>query len=395
MKKQLLKIAAGALVLASVPAFAQTPVDNAKIDVFLSASRNMQKAINNNEQIIRELGLNAGKLEVMMPDEQFQAICTAISRRHPQGSDTAKADKLADAEKVFGTENASEIIPIVGNPEMIENTRRQFRDAYDVFAGYHTTQEKAAELSDWGWGESYGVFINPNIGTLGIGIDAGYQFNKHFKIRAHYGSGKISHSGTFEDAPYSASFKNNNNYGVFLDWHPRGSQFHITGGLLRMDPRFKLTATYQAESGPSIASPSIPAGYGTQYRVTSHFDIDGKWKNDIQPYLGIGWSSDGGNARTLYFSIDIGIAYLGDGNYNKNPQDLAAGNPMLEKWNSETGRWENIASPNNPNMTQDLAAASTLIKLDTNIRDGLDKIAGFLNDMQVYPVLQFGFGIRF
>ena len=45
--------------------------------------------------------------------------------------------------------------------------------------------------------------------------------------------------------------------------------------------------------------------------------------------------------------------------------------------------------------SNDFDTASTLLELDKNIRDGLDKIATFLNDMYVYPVIQFGGGIRF
>ena len=392
MKSVLLPTALLAAAM-TVPAIAATPTSGeaqnlppAKTEMSVAALQKMQQTIEADEAIIDELELSSWTLEDLPPDEQFRDIAAAINRKFPEGE--GRRDAIA---KVFGDDYVDTMAGTLDSPEKTESVEKLLGEAHKLFLSY----ENRNDVSDWGWGEAWGVTIAPDIGTLGLGIQAGYEFNKYFKIRAHYGSGKISHTGTFEDAPYHASFKNNNNVGVFFDWHPRGSQFHVTAGLIRMDPRVKINATYRASSGPDTANPSVPAGYGTQYRVTSHFEMSGEWENDVQPYIGFGWSTDGGEARTLFFTIDIGIAYLGEGNYNKNPQDLRAGNPMLEKYNTSTGRWENVADPSNPNRLQDLAAASTLIKLDSNIRDGLDKIATFLNDMYVYPVIQFGGGIRF
>ncbi len=43
----------------------------------------------------------------------------------------------------------------------------------------------------------------------------------------------------------------------------------------------------------------------------------------------------------------------------------------------------------------DYDTAASLLKLDENIRDAVGKVTDFLNDMYVYPVIQFGGGIRF
>lgn len=378
MKSVLLPTALLAAAM-TVPAIAATPTSGeaqnlppAKTEMSVAALQKMQQTIEADEAIIDELELSSWTLEDLPPDEQFRDIAAAINRKFPEGE--GRRDAIA---KVFGDDYVDTMAGTLDSPEKTESVEKLLGEAHKLFLSY----ENRNDVSDWGWGEAWGVTIAPDIGTLGLGIQVGYEFNKYFKIRAHYGSGKISHTGTFENAPYHASIKNNNNVGVFFDWHPRGSQFHVTAGLIRMDPRVKITAKYRAESSG--------ATYGLvrtkDYLVLSDFEMSGDWDNDVMPYLGFGWSTDGGQARTLFFTIDIGVAYLGEGNYNKNPQVLGR-NPMLLERPDANSPWT---------LSHDFDTASTLLELDKNIRDGLDKIATFLNDMYVYPVIQFGGGIRF
>lgn len=378
MKSVLLPTALLAAAM-TVPAIAATPTSGeaqnlppAKTEMSVAALQKMQQTIEADEAIIDELELSSWTLEDLPPDEQFRDIAAAINRKFPEGE--GRRDAIA---KVFGDDYVDTMAGTLDSPEKTESVEKLLGEAHKLFLSY----ENRNDVSDWGWGEAWGVTIAPDIGTLGLGIQVGYEFNKYFKIRAHYGSGKISHTGTFENAPYHASIKNNNNVGVFFDWHPRGSQFHVTAGLIRMDPRVKITAKYRAESSG--------ATYGLvrtkDYLVLSDFEMSGDWDNDVMPYLGFGWSTDGGEARTLFFTIDIGVAYLGEGNYNKNPQVLGR-NPMLLERPDANSPWT---------LSHDFDTASTLLELDKNIRDGLDKIATFLNDMYVYPVIQFGGGIRF
>ena len=43
----------------------------------------------------------------------------------------------------------------------------------------------------------------------------------------------------------------------------------------------------------------------------------------------------------------------------------------------------------------EIDAVQTLKQFDSNVREAVDKVASFLNDMYVYPVIQIGGGIRF
>lgn len=386
MKSVLLPTALLAAAM-TVPAIAATPTSGeaqnlppAKTEMSVAALQKMQKTIEADEAIIDELELSSWTLEDLPPDEQFRDIAAAINRKFPEGE--GRRDAIA---KVFGDDYVDTMAGTLDSPEKTESVEKLLGEAHKLFLSY----ENRNDVSDWGWGEAWGVTIAPDIGTLGLGIQVGYEFNKYFKIRAHYGSGKISHKGTLSDATYDTSWKNNNNFGVFFDWHPRGSQFHVTAGLIRMDPRVRIEAKYH---GTSTAYHTPVGGTPTpaRYDVYSDYLMDGEWENDIQPYLGFGWSTDGGQARTLFFTIDIGIAYLGEGSYKES------GRPKFYRdgtWiGSDPGDWAaGAAIPE----AGDTDAMKTLNNLDKNVRDVVSTVADFLNDMYVYPVIQFGGGIRF
>ncbi len=386
MKSVLLPTALLAAAM-TVPAIAATPTSGeaqnlppAKTEMSVAALQKMQQTIEADEPVIDELELSAWTLEDLPPDEQFRDIAAAINRKFPEGE--GRRDAIA---KVFGDDYVDTMAGTLDSPEKTESVEKLLGEAHKLFLSY----ENRNDVSDWGWGEAWGVTIAPDIGTLGLGIQVGYEFNKYFKIRAHYGSGKISHKGTLSDATYDTSWKNNNNFGVFFDWHPRGSQFHVTAGLIRMDPRVRIEAKYHGTS-TAYHTPVGGAPTPARYDVYSDYLMDGEWENDIQPYLGFGWSTDGGQARTLFFTIDIGVAYLGEGSYKES------GRPKFYR----DGTWigsgpEDWAAGAAIPEAGDTDAMKTLNNLDQNVRDVVSTVADFLNDMYVYPVIQFGGGIRF
>lgn len=380
----MMSVFAGMAFASSETASSSQPTGNVPeldVDKFLSASGNMQRAINEDDPVLEKLNLDADDLEIMMPDEQFQAVCDAISSHYAEIEvGAANKAKLEDAKVIFGAENAEEIQPFIGNQAAIDNARRQLRDAYNVFADYHSTQELASSVVDWNWGDSWGVTINPNVGTLGMGIDAGYEFNRFFKVRAHYGTGRLDTTVTLSDTDASLEWENQDNYGLFVDWHPKGSQFHVTLGLMRMDPRIRVEAKYNGSTGGKDAY-----GQDAMYTVKSDYIMEGDWENEVQPYIGVGWSSDGSKKRTLYFSIDLGLAYLGEGTYKQS------GEPHFYK----NGHPFTPPTQTNPSNMGEVDAVMTLRQFDSNVREAVDKVADFLNDMYVYPVLQIGGGIRF
>lgn len=395
MKKHLLPTALFAAA-AIIPAFAATPTSGEaqnqpapKTEMSIAALQQMQRTIENDDPIIEELNLDAGWLEDLPPDEQFRDIAGAINLTF-----TTEQDRRNAIGKVFGDDYVDTMAGTLDSPERIEKVENMLGEAHKLFLSY----ENRNDVVDWGWGDAWGVTVTPNIGTLGIGIQVGYEFNKYFKVRAHYATGKLDTSIKLEDTNADLMWKNKDNFGVFFDYHPRGSQFHVTAGLIKMDPRIKAEANYHGKSkveqvvGIDPATETPITQTKAYYKVDDNFIMEGEWDYDVCPYVGIGWSTDGGQARTLYFSIDLGLAYMGEGSYSCNAQHGAASiykSTDGENWGKPLSKAE-LAMDHEAQ-----SAANALLTFDNNVREALDDIADFLNDMYVYPVIQIGGGIRF
>ena len=353
--------------------------------LFVQAARQMKMTIDNEDAIIDELNLE--DLEHLPPEEQFERIAIAINT-----VPKTAAQKRSAMERVFGPQNAEIIDYILADKTKTAYVREQLRTAHVLFNEY----ERPYDVSNWGWGESWGVTVAPNVGTLGIGLDVGYEINKHWKIRAHYGTGSMSGNMHLKDAKINVGWENKNNAGLLVDWHPRGSQFHITMGVMYSNPKISIKGKYDATTSsvqttlPPPLGPNTPTG--STYRVESNYHMVGEWENEIQPYVGFGWSSDGGKDRTLFFTFDMGLLYVGESSYGEDGEyQISRGGVVIATGNGKDG-----ATPTPDfNMATDGATAAALQRMDGNIRDAIEKVAGFLDDMYVYPVIQFGGGIRF
>lgn len=354
------------------------------IPLFVQAARQMKMTIDNEDAIIDELNLE--DLEHLPPEEQFERIAIAINT-----VPKTAAQKRSAMERVFGPQNAEIIDYILADKTKTAYVREQLRTAHVLFNEY----ERPYDVSNWGWGESWGVTVAPNVGTLGIGLDVGYEINKHWKIRAHYGTGSMSGNMHLKDAKINVGWENKNNAGLLVDWHPRGSQFHVTMGVMYSNPKISIKGKYDATTS-SVQTPAGPVPTGsTIYRVESNYHMVGEWENEIQPYVGFGWSSDGGKDRTLFFTFDMGLLYVGESSYGEDGEyQISRGGVVIATGNGKDGATPVPGSGFGTNPS-DLPTAAALQRMDGNIRDAIEKVAGFLDDMYVYPVIQFGGGIRF
>lgn len=224
-------------------------------------------------------------------------------------------------------------------------------------------------------GGAWGFFMNPNVGTLGVGIDVGYEFNEYLKIRGHYGWLKASYSGAYQDIDYTGKFENEHNAGVFFDVHPFGGVFRLSVGCLFSDPTIRGEAKLRSEKSYDIGGDTYTAHGSVGY------EGDYSWKN-VQPYVGIGWASDGDGDRCFFFSFDIGVAFLSGGKFNTG----LTGSSTAYITNDTTGeRWD----------VDNYASEGNWSTLDASIRRELKDVTDFLDDLPVYPIISIGFGWRF
>ncbi len=222
-----------------------------------------------------------------------------------------------------------------------------------------------------------GVLVDVNAGTQGIGLSLGYEFNEHLKLRLRGAYLSYSHDEDWGNGAKGITTQgkmdfDGSNIGLILDYHPFAGHFHVSGGLNFADTKLKLDAQLNQAYGAGISEGTYEFG-GITYRATgSSGNVHGKYSwNTVQPYLGIGWSSDGDGDRSLYFSIDLGVNFMGNGS-------LSVGSSSnIETWNGTS--WQKASSAD----------------LEHSVREEGKDFFKIADDLFVYPVLQIGVGYRF
>jgi hypothetical protein len=167
-----------------------------------------------------------------------------------------------------------------------------------------------------------GFFVAPQVGTLGLGLNVGYQFNEKLKVRLNANHMSFKTSRTVSDIDFNMKFKNNT-IGALVDAHPAATNFRLTGGLYYVDMSADLTAklaegkSYDV-GGETYTSDQLGNGTGSV-----------KWER-FAPYLGFGFGAGGGDEPGFSFSGDLGLLFFGKPKVSVRFADSAyADNPEL------------------------------------------------------------------
>lgn len=136
---------------------------------------------------------------------------------------------------------------------------------------------------------------------------------------------------------------------VFLDWHPKGGSFRVSGGLILNNNRIAVTAD---------EDDLVDIG-DDEYRIT---DLSGEITfNALAPYIGIGFGNVIGEG-TVVFACDIGVMYQGS-----------------------------------PHVTLNATANNAAIQeqLDEDLQKEEENLEDEAKSMVLYPVLNAGVLVRF
>lgn len=220
--------------------------------------------------------------------------------------------------------------------------------------------------------EAKGVLIDVNVGTLGAGFSVGYEFNKYLKARVRAGFLSYDHDDTWSDVDVLGEFTGNN-MGLMLDYHPFGGSFRLTAGLtitdLAVDVQGSMDRSYFAEHVGKVYD------FGGYQFIIKDEDVrakaEYKW-NKVQPYLGIGWSSDGEGDAEVYFTFDMGVNFMGTGDLSVNYTGGA-----------------DVITPDG----QKVEISNQI--LESAIREEGKDFFDIADNISVYPVIQLGVGVRF
>lgn len=275
----------------------------------------------------------------------------------------------------------AETTPVVVDPSLASSEAQTTAEATvaDPMAATTIPEENLPELKEDPAAErnAYGVFFDVNAGTQGIGFNAGYEFNRYLKLRFRASWLGYKYEDTWNDMDMSAKL-NGNSTGLLLDVHPFAGAFHISAGFNFAPLSVEAHGSMNNLSQYGLAGKTYTLG-NTDYRLKPGVDsgwVKGEYKwRTCQPYLGIGWSSNGDGDRGLYFSFDLGVNFMGSGNLS-----VSASSGIEEK---PTG------APDT--MYKDMDSSSLRESL---LEEGKD-IFKIADKIFVYPVLQIGIGYRF
>ncbi len=145
--------------------------------------------------------------------------------------------------------------------------------------------------------------LDINVGSLGYGAGVGLAINESLTARFYGAGATIKRNFESSGVGYNARLQWRN-APVLLDWHPGGSVFRISAGVMLNDDKLIVDA-----------KPSSTATYtfnGVTYSAASVGSAKGDIKfNRAAPYIGFGFGRPIARDQGINFAMDFGAAYLG------------------------------------------------------------------------------------
>jgi hypothetical protein len=197
--------------------------------------------------------------------------------------------------------------------------------------------------------------IGGGIGTTGGKIEAEYQTIPGLVVRGGYNYFEYGDiDGTYDNVHYTGDLKLST-LGAFLDWHPFGGSFMLTGGAYIGDKKLEL------DSSQSSTYTIGGQTFTSAQTGTLHF------KGELEktaPFVGLGWDT----------------TYAGDGHWGFK---FIAGAMFTGKPDVHISSVGGVRTP-----TQDAAFQQAILDAQSDAQDDV-------NDYKVYPVVEAGLTYRF
>jgi hypothetical protein len=205
------------------------------------------------------------------------------------------------------------------------------------------------------------VALAAKAGTLGAGVELTVglspQLNARFGANAYNYSDRREASGILYDG--EAKLRTGT---AFLDWHPGGHGFRLTGGLVYNDTTIEGSSLPPASGTYDIGGVPVPVRLVGTLDATAEFD-------PLVPYAGIGWGNAVATGKKAGFFIDLGVIFQGKADVTLIPI-IPADSPI----NTTPGARE---------------------LLDVLLRREEQDLEDQAADYDLYPVVAIGFSYRF
>lgn len=191
-------------------------------------------------------------------------------------------------------------------------------------------------------------------GTTGVSGEVSFKANRYVHLRGGYNYFQYDLDDGYEDIDYSGEL-DLSNFGAFVDLHPFGNGFLLSGGAFIGDKALNL-----------IAEPSSTYEIGDQTFTaaqvgTLHFDAE---LESTAPFVGLGWDT------TFQGDSAWGLRFIAGA--------MFTGSPSIDLYT--------VGGTRSP--SEDAALQQEIAEEEANLQDDV-------SDYEVYPVAQIGLTFAF
>ena len=160
--------------------------------------------------------------------------------------------------------------------------------------------------------------IGAKVSTLGIGVEVRRSFGDAFALRGVLNRYSYAVNEDVDDVAYEGDL-DLQSAGLIADWHPAGSSFRISAGLLFNGNELTVDAEPSGGTFEFAGQTYTAAEIGT-----AQGDAD---FNTLSPYLGMGFGRDFGSDSQFGVSLDVGVLFQGEPKFNL---DVTCGSAVPE-----------------------------------------------------------------
>ncbi len=141
------------------------------------------------------------------------------------------------------------------------------------------------------------------VGTLGLGVDLDIGINDYLHARVGLGAMRWSYGVTIDEMKYDFAM-GLYTLGLFMDWHPGGSGFRLTGGVIINSHDINARTTPKPDKLYTIGEQSYLGATLGEMQADANF-------NQFAPYIGFGYGADFDQAGHWSFHLDVGVMWWG------------------------------------------------------------------------------------
>ena len=198
-------------------------------------------------------------------------------------------------------------------------------------------------------------------------MSIGYRFNPYLGMRLRGDTIGYDCTETWGNQNTRLNL-NGDNAGFLVDIYPFGGKFYLTFCESTMRYRARFSRGLGEDCHIQMG------GFHFELRDDNEGELSGKYSwNKLQPYIGIGYTDTLIDGYPLYYSLDLGINYMGRGKFSSsNKGHFVCQDP----------RWLTISDATDEQINAAMR------------REGRDFFR-FAERLRIYPVLQLSVGLQF